>query len=273
MCIRDRSKDLSEVVVLANKPTKRLVDNTFYVSDYQLLNHMILLLGDINDVQYLKLITKDGEVLHTCKLTHHFYKETFKDCFGNVHLISDASSTQVYISNNTIGLLDDIRISLFDSLLSPCILSKENNFYFENYYDQGQTKRVFAINKTTKQTYDFGTYSNEEMIAMMINEGAHSDSKYGGSGKNEMEDMSPDELKAIRRKEEDRIFFNTIIATKAYKMCIRDRFYTALNTVTENLRLNWKSTVLKYITTNGILRAQNNFRCFRITLFQERISN
>lgn len=214
--LKAQSKDLSEVIVSANKPTKRLVDNTFYVSDYQLMNDRILLFGDINETQYLRLITTEGEVLHTFKLTRHVYNSTFKDCFGNVHLLSDLSSTQVYLSHNTIGLLDDIRLSLFDSLLRPCILSKADNFYFENSYNQGQTKNVFAINKASRKIYDFGTYSNEAMIAMIADENRHSNSKHGGSGKNEMEDLSPDELRAMRRKEDDRIFFNTIVATKAY---------------------------------------------------------
>jgi len=211
--LKTQSKDLSEVVVSANKPTTRLVDNTFYVSDYQFTPHGIILLGDINEVQYLRLISREeGKVLNSCKLTRHEYRSIFKDCLGNIHAISDFSSTQIYIDNAKIGLLDDIRLSLFDSLLRPCILDKENNFYFENCYNEGQTKKVFAINKTTKQQYDFGTYSNDAMIVMIADERRQS----GGSGKNEMEDLTADELRDMRRKEDRRNFFNTIIATKAY---------------------------------------------------------
>lgn len=210
--LKTQSKDLSEVIVSASKPTTRLVDNTFYVADYQFIHNAIILLGDINEVQYLRLITKEGKLLNSCKLTRHTYRSVFKDCLGNIHVIGDFSSTQIYIDNAKIGLLDDIRLSLFDSLLRPCILDKENNFYFENCYDQGQTKRVFAINKTTKQQYDFGTYSNDAMIAMIADERRQS----GGSGKNEMEDLTADELRDMRRKEDRRNFFNTIIATKAY---------------------------------------------------------
>ncbi len=211
--LKTQSKDLSEVVVSANKPTTRLVDNTFYVADYQFINQEIVLLGDINEVQHLRLITKEGKLLNSCKLTRHTYNSLFKDCLGNIHVLGDFSSTQIYIDNAKLGLLDDIRLSLFDSLLRPCILDKENHFYFENCYNQGQSKRVFAINKTTKQQYDFGTYSNEAMITMIADEQR---TQAGGSGKNEMEDMTADELRAMRRKEDRRNFFNTVIATKAY---------------------------------------------------------
>lgn len=214
--LKGQSKDLSEVVVSANKAVKRLVDNTFYVSDYQLLHERILLLGDINEIPYLRLITKDGEVLHSSKLARHSYKNLFKDCFGNVHVLGDFTSTQVYIAGNQIGLLDEIRLGLFDSLLRPCILDKENNLYFEANSNQGQTKSVYAINKKTREAYDYGTYSNESMIAMIADENSHSNAKYGNSGKNEMEDVTADELRNMRRKEQDRIFFNTIIATKSY---------------------------------------------------------
>ncbi len=214
--LKAQSRDLSEVVVSANKPTTRLVDQTFYVSDYQFTYDKILLFGDINEMPCLRLIRKDGEVLHTYQLTLHPYKSLFKDCFGNLHLLGDFTSTQVYIINNKIGLLDDIRLSLFDSLLRPCILNKDNKLYFETCYHQGQTKNVFAINKSSKKTYDYGTYSNEHMIAMIADENNHSNAKYGNSGRNEMEDLSPDELRAMRRKEDDRNFFMSIIATKAY---------------------------------------------------------
>jgi hypothetical protein len=214
--LKAQSKDLSEVVVSANKPTKRLVDNAFYVADYQLINNQILLLGDINEIPYLRLITKDGEALHTTKLKQQPYTTLFKDCFGNVHVLSTLSSTQVYIADNKIGLLADIRLSLFDSLLRPCILAKEDNFYFETCHNKGQTKQVFAIHKATRKVYDYGTYSNEAMIAMIIEEEGRSQAKYGSSGKNEMEDVSPEELRAMRRKEDERNFFYTIIATKAY---------------------------------------------------------
>jgi hypothetical protein len=214
--LKAQSKDLSEVVISANKSAKRLVDNAFYVADYQLINNQILLLGDINEIPYLRLITKDGEVLHTSKLPPHPYQSLFKDCFGNVHVLGTLSSTQVYIANNKIGLLDDIRLSLFDSLLRPCILSKEDNFYFETCHNEGQTKNVFAINKVTRKIHNYGTYSNEAMIAMIADEERLSQSKYGGSGKNEMEDVNPEELRLMRRAEDDRNFFYTIIATKAY---------------------------------------------------------
>lgn len=214
--LKAQSKDLSEVVVSANKPTKRLVDNTFYVSDYQLIQNRILLFGDINETPYLRLITKDGDVLCSYKLPQYPYTHMFKDCFGNTHLLTDFSSTQVYIRNNTIKLLEDKRRSLFDSLLRPCLLSKQNNFYFENSYNQGQTKNIFAINDTTKQMYDYGTYSNEAMITIIAEEENRRNSKYASSSKNGMEDVTPDELRAMRRAEDEQNFFNTIIATKAY---------------------------------------------------------
>lgn len=214
--LKAQSKDLSEVVVLADKPSKRLVNNDFYVLDYQLSDDKILLFGDINKTPYLRLITRDGEVLHTFKLPPGSYKNLFKDCFGNVHLLGTFTSTQLYIADNKVGLLPDIRLSLFDSVLRPCILDKGNKFYFESSYNQGQTKSVFAIHKVYKKKYNYGTYSNEHMIAMIADEGSHNNSKYGSSGGNEMEDLSPDELRAMRRSEDDRNFFNTIIATRAY---------------------------------------------------------
>ncbi len=214
--LKTQSKDLSEVVITADKTAKRLVDNTFYVADYQFIDHKILLFGDVNEKKQLRLINTNGDVLHNYKLNNESYKNTFKDCFGNIHLINDVVSTQIYITNNTIGVLDDIRRSLFDSLLSSCILNTDNSFYFENIFNKGQTKRVFSIDKSTKQLHDLGLYSDESMIKMMINENQFMNSKYGNSDKSEMDDISADELKSMRRKADDMIFFNTVILKDAY---------------------------------------------------------
>lgn len=213
--LKAKSKDLSEVIISADKPTKRLVDNTFYVADYQLIDDAIVLLGDMNEVQYLRLITKAGDIVQTRKLSRRNYKGMLKDCFGNVHIQSAFSSTQIYVTGNTIELMDAIRLSLFDSVLRPCILNKENNFYFEDSYNDGQTKHVFGINKETKQHYDLGTYTNEDMLDM-IQEQKSKDAMSGNAGKNEMEDLTPDELRDMRREEDKRNFFYTIVATDAY---------------------------------------------------------
>lgn len=214
--LKTQSKDLSEIAVTANKTAKRLVDNTFYVTDYQFINDKILLFGDVNEKKQLRLITTNGDALHNYKLNNELYNATFKDCFGNIHLINDMVSTQIYITNNTIGALDDIRRSLFDSLLSSCILNTDECFYFENIFNKGQTKRIFSIEKSTKQLHDLGLYSDGSMIKMLINENEFMDSKYGNSGKSEMDDLSADELKAMRRKADDMIFFNTVILKDAY---------------------------------------------------------
>lgn len=214
--LKTQSKDLSEVVVSATKNATRLVKNDFYVMDYQFINNDIILLGDINEKQYLRLITKEGEVLQNYKLNNDVYKALFKDCFGNIHLTNETLSTQIYMNSNGIGLLDNVRINLFDSLLKPCLLNKENYFYFENNLNSGQTKRFFAIHKSTKQVQDMGSYSDEAMIEMMMSENAFNNNKYGGSDKNEMEDMSPDELRAMRRKEDAATFFKTVVMTTAY---------------------------------------------------------
>ena len=214
--LKTQSKDLSEVVVSATKSATRLVKNDFYVTDYQFVNNDIILLGDINEKQYLRLITKEGEVLQNYKLSNNIYKAVFKDCFGNIHLTNEVLSTQVYINSNGIGLLKDVRINLFDSLLKPCLLNKENYFYFENVLNSKQTKRFFAIHKSTKQIQDMGTYSDEAMIEMMKSENEFNNKKYGNSDKNEMEDVSPDELRAMRRKEDAKTFFKTVVMTTAY---------------------------------------------------------
>ena len=214
--LKTQSKDLSEISVTAGKTAKRLVDNTFYVTDYQFIDDKILLFGDVNEKKQLRLINTNGDALHNYKLNNDLYKATFKDCFGNIHLINDLVSTQIYITNNTIGALEDIRRSLFDSLLSSCILNTDKCFYFENIFNKGQTKRIFSIEKSTKQLHDLGLYSDGSMIKMLINENEFMDSKYGNSGKSEMDDLSADELKAMRRKADDMIFFNTVILKDAY---------------------------------------------------------
>lgn len=214
--LKIQSKDLSEVVITAAKSTKRLVKNSFYVSDYQFIANNILLLGEINDKTVLKLINKDGKELQRLTVNNFKSDTLVKDCFNNIHLLTENNTIQVFINNNNINLLDNVRRSLFDSLLRPCILNTNDNLYFQHIYNQGQMKTIFVINKTTKQKSDFGIFSDAFKMDMLKNEESFMYQKYGYTADNTMGELSPDDLRASRRKEDDINFAKKFIYTAAY---------------------------------------------------------
>ncbi|MES2762142.1 MAG: carboxypeptidase-like regulatory domain-containing protein [Bacteroidota bacterium] len=212
-----RSLDLSEVVIAADKPVKRLVDNTFYILDYQFLDNNILLLGEMDTKHIAKLINLDGKELCRLPLKNIQYESLFKDCFGNVHLLNKFHTNQVYIQNNTVNLLYNVKRSTFDSLMIPCILHTEENIYFEVTFNKKQTKSLYVFNKNTKQKSGLGIFSDEFMISMQNDEENFMNMKYGAvDTENTMGDASANDLRAARRKEDDITFARRIIYTAAY---------------------------------------------------------
>lgn len=214
--LKTRSHDLSEIVITANEPVKRLIDNTFYVLDYQFTNDHILLLGEMNNQHIVKLIDLNGKEISRLSLNKNKYESIFKDCFGNLHLVGKFHTNQLYFVDSKINLLDDVRRPLFDSVLVPCILSNSENIYFETLLNKKQTKTFFVINKATKEKSGLGIFSDEFKIKMMKNDVAFMEAKYGNTGNNTMGDITADELRAIRRKEDDVEFAARIIFTDAY---------------------------------------------------------
>lgn len=215
--LKNRVLELPEVMISDNKTTKRLVNNSFYVLDYQFLNNSILLLGETNDKNILKLIDKNGKELKKLALDSIKSETLFKDCFDNIHVLTENNSFQVYINLNGIHLLDKVRRRLFDSLLHPCILNTTENLYFENTLNKGQTKTFFVINKTTKQKSGLGIFSDEFKISMAKNEADYMRMKYGYTDENNtMGGVSADDLRASRRKSDDIEFARRVIFSSAY---------------------------------------------------------
>ena len=214
--LKRQSLDLSEVTITADKQVKRLVDNTFYILDYQFIIDEILLFGELNDKPMVKLIDLDGKELSRLNLNSNNYESLFKDCFGNIHIVSKFHTNQVYFMNTTINLLDEVRRHLFDSLMVPCILDNMNNLYFETLLNKKQTKTFFVINKITKEKSGLGIFSDEFKMSMMKNEAGFMEAKYGGAGNNTMGDVTADELRAMRRKDDDINFAARVIFTDAY---------------------------------------------------------
>jgi hypothetical protein len=211
-----RTLDISEVAVVAQKPVKRLVDNSFYILDYQFTGDNIILLGEMDDKQMAKLIDMDGKEICRLWLKNKKYESIFKDCFNNIHLVSKFYTTQMYYDNSSLNLLTDIRRTLFDSVLVPCILDNNNNLYFETLLNKKQTKTFFVINKTSKEISSLGIFSDEFKIGMMKSEGVFMAGKYGNIGNNPMDATTAEELRAMRRKDDDVNFAARVIFTDAY---------------------------------------------------------
>lgn len=215
--LKRQSLDLSEVVITANKPTKRLVDNTFYVLDYHFINNYIVLFGELSDKPMVKLINLEGKELSRLPLNGINYESLFKDCFDNLHLISKTHSNQMYTIDEKINFLDDVKRRSFDSLLRPCILNTNDNIYFEAHFNKKQTKSIFLINKSTKQKSGLGIFSDEFKISMQNDEENFMYAKYGTiDNNNTMGEASADDQRAARRKDDDINFAKRVIFSAAY---------------------------------------------------------
>lgn len=165
----------------------------------------------------VKLINLEGKELSRLALNGTNYESLFKDCFDNVHLINKTHTNQMYIVDEKVNFLDDVKRRTFDSLLRPCILNTNNDIYFEAHFNKNQTKSIFVINKNTKQKSGLGIFSDEFKISMQNDEENFMYAKYGAiDNNNTMGESSADDQRAARRKDDDINFAKRIIYLAAY---------------------------------------------------------
>ncbi|MDR0365109.1 MAG: hypothetical protein LBH92_08875, partial [Bacteroidales bacterium] len=59
------------------------------------------------------------------------YNKLYKDCFGNIHLISKDSACQVFLLDDKFVLTHHISRTNFDEYIPPTIINTDNYLYIK----------------------------------------------------------------------------------------------------------------------------------------------
>lgn len=129
IALTPRPTELEEVVVRQRRIDTIVKDKRFYVDDFQLLpDNNFLILTSRPNAEGFELCYYDRVkgIVRKQVFREESGARLFRDCFRNVHLLTDQFSRQVFFdSEKSFTLLSKYPRRTFDSLLAPCALEMD----------------------------------------------------------------------------------------------------------------------------------------------------
>lgn len=165
----ERSVDsLPEVSVTARKITN-LVERKFYdVVDYEPVGDSVILLAyswrdTVNP--WIILLSHDGDTLLRKNVVNE--GKLYKDCMGNIHLITKNTAYQLFIEKNELYLLYPMNSDSFIKILDPCVTSLKGRFYLKQGNTHNQVLSYSVYNSTDSTYKRFRIISDDIALRML----------------------------------------------------------------------------------------------------------
>ncbi|MBI5219508.1 MAG: carboxypeptidase-like regulatory domain-containing protein [Bacteroidia bacterium] len=144
-----KNTELPPVTVSADKVINLVAKKLLAVNDYEFMGKNILML--VYNYNYLKdknpwlvLMNKDGDTL--CSTPIGSDGKFYKDCMGNLHLVTDREAYQVFYDSTRFHLIYPAPKEEFFKGLEPCIANIENYYYLKNYSFRNQVLTYYKAN-------------------------------------------------------------------------------------------------------------------------------
>ncbi len=156
--------ELGEVEIDAEKRVAIMKNKRFYIEDYFILPNQTYLLvtSYIGEKGFnLMMSNNHNNIMITKKIEGEVNGELFLDCMGNIYLLSQTISRQVYLySDTTFRFLTPVSRQSFDTLVLPCV-AKIDNSYFLTKYNHSYTY--------TREGVDIKVSSNQALVYKIEN--------------------------------------------------------------------------------------------------------
>ncbi|MFH2094473.1 MAG: carboxypeptidase-like regulatory domain-containing protein [Bacteroidota bacterium] len=158
------------VDISQNKPVNLVAKKLYDVTDYEFCGDLIMLFAycykeKVNP--WLILMSEDGDTV--CRQHIPVEGSLYKDCLGNVHLISRDSAYQIYYDSTEIHLLYPVSPKEFQEAMSPCIAEMNNRFYLKQYYYNNQVLSYFVANPEDSSLHEFRVIADDIGLNMLAN--------------------------------------------------------------------------------------------------------
>ena len=149
--LRPEIVELPEIAVSAEAQIDTLHTKSYSVVDYEFLEDDIFLLTYKNAIEkyHLLVLDENGVQKGEIDLKEHDPIRFFKNCLGELHLITSLKVYDLSMGSNGIQMENGIWAIDFNELVNPCILATDKFVYFSQYYFQGQ-----ALQYHTRQIGD-----------------------------------------------------------------------------------------------------------------------
>ncbi len=159
---------LPEVNVSAHNIVNLVEKKLFDVVDYEFYNDNILLLTySYKDIvnPWLIMINNNGDTLFRTPSTNdgNFYR----DCLGNIHLVSKNFAYQVFVEENTIKLLYPLNPDTFYKILNPCVTVINSKYFLKQWSSHNQILSYSIANSIDSTKKEIKVISDERALRML----------------------------------------------------------------------------------------------------------
>ncbi len=165
------TKPLDEVIITSQKIDTIYRDDVYSVLDYELLEDKIVLLIYKARLTRSELLITDleGNKNQSLPVLPGKPLALFKDCLGNIHIITKTKVYQIHLGNDQIRIYEGEDIAHFRKVMSGCLFSIQNKLYFERYGIFDFVKQVTYINTTDSSHHDLALIIDREKADMLQN--------------------------------------------------------------------------------------------------------
>lgn len=197
----------------AHKEKEIVYENSkYYILDYNINDEGTFLL--VNNLRKYYVYSMDSNMNVESQILLSFHpKSLFEDCLGHVHIMSEDSMYQVVKLQNDLVIYDRTSIALYYTFYRRCIAHNDIGLVFKAYSNLNQSLVYSQTNNVTHQVKTI--YSVED--STLIRSVRDTRNRIAGmAGGNVMGEVSIDQMKEIRKKEQDINFFNQIVTKPDY---------------------------------------------------------
>jgi hypothetical protein len=149
--LQAKAYNLTEIVVRDRRTdTLQANNHTEYLSFEFYDNFLVALVNKGKRYNMVQLLDESGKIVREYKAPESVHA-LFKDCLGNVQLLSADSSYQFYYNYETIELLKPYSLELFARTLKPCQCISGDTYYFKESTYKNLRNAYYMINRNDLQ--------------------------------------------------------------------------------------------------------------------------
>lgn len=160
------TQDIGTATVIGEKRTAVIEEPRESVLDFEFLGNDLVVL--ISDRRGYRIQRYDEEMNRIGSMFLEDKPEGFfKDCFDGVHLRYRYHVDELEVMGKSLGVRGSYSIRDFREILSPCIVSTDNDIYFRTTEMSNQRITYFAKNRETKKSRILHVVEEVDKLAMI----------------------------------------------------------------------------------------------------------
>jgi len=167
--VNPRTEPLSEVVITSRRIDTVYADRIYSVLDYELCDRGILLLIYKARLSRSELLLQDysGNTLLELKILPMKPLSLYRDCLGEIHILSEDKAYQVSIQETSMELYPPYDINFFAEVMAGCKFKIGHKVYFEDVQFFELVKKFYYVNTTDTTSHLLAVATDQEKIEFL----------------------------------------------------------------------------------------------------------